>query len=197
VARRLAALDETYIRAQFQPLDVVAADHHENPNSVRTLIAARRLPQPAYRLDDGTDMVPADYFALLDAAGSLEALPAWFIAEYLRAMAGLNCPCDEATAREEWEAYLDGGFFVCLREVTPHTIACKAACITSIDQLLENPAPHDQGWCDRLREAVGSLHSIERCGAILDPPRWGGPMSPQWYGAYLHSYFPDAFAVTD
>jgi hypothetical protein len=65
--------------------------------------------------------------------------------------------------------------------------------ITTIERLLVSPEPDDVSWAGRLRAAVDSLAAIERPGAPLDPPRWGGPMSPQWYGTYLRAYFPQAF----
>ncbi|MDN5856780.1 MAG: hypothetical protein L0K86_28885 [Actinomycetia bacterium] len=77
VARRLAELDERYITENFVPLDA-AIDGRPDATQVRAAIADGRLPQPAYRLDDGTDMVAADYLSPVDAAVSLEALRAWF-----------------------------------------------------------------------------------------------------------------------
>jgi hypothetical protein len=57
---------------------VLAGDRKGGPAWVHRLMSARPLPQPAYRLDDGTEWAAADYFTLLDAAGSADALPDWF-----------------------------------------------------------------------------------------------------------------------
>jgi hypothetical protein len=54
--------------------------------------AARRLPQPAYRLDDGTDMVAADFLALVREAGSIEGPPGWFAHEYVESSAIADDP---------------------------------------------------------------------------------------------------------
>jgi len=193
VARRLAQLDDHYIRSAFVPLDQLAASRPGGAAAARREIAASRLPQPAYRLDDGTDMVPDDYFTLVDAAGSVDALPAWFQAQYAAAASPMGLPVDDASVEAQWHDYLGGGYLVCLRHATPENIARKADFITAIDALLDQPLPHDLEWCRRLRAAVEGLGSIERPGAVLDPPRWGGPMSPQWYGTYLRATYPAAF----
>lgn len=194
VARRLAELDERYIRTAFVPLDELASRRHQAVDAVRADIAAGRLPQPAYRLDDGTDMVPPDYFALVDAAGLVDALPRWFSDRYRAAARKLNLPADELAAEEQWQDYISGGYLVCLNHATPETIAEKVLHITVIDALLSHPQPDNVDWTRRLRGAVDGLAAIERTGAILDPPRWGGPMSPQWYGTYLRTRYPHAFA---
>jgi hypothetical protein len=193
IARRLAELDERYIRTQFVELDELAMSRDGGTQAVRKLMADGRLPQPAYRLDDGTDMVAADFFAPLDAAGGVEALPEWFRSRYLSATHRLGLPDGPAEADEQWNEYLSGGYGVCLKQATPESIAEKALYITTIERLLVSPRPDDADWADRLRTAVDALAAIERPGAPLDPPRWGGPMSPQWYGAYLRAYFPQAF----
>lgn len=195
VARRLAELDEQYIRGHFKSLADLAAGRDGGVVAVRQAIAEDRLPQPAYRLDDGTDMVPSEYFGLVDAAGGIDALPVWFSERYAAAAQGLGLPDDTETVTEQWEDYLSGGYFVCLREATPETIAQKASLITALDELLAAPLPQDSVWAERLRANVEALAAIERSGSPLDPPRWGGPMSPQWYGSYLRAYYPQVFGA--
>ena len=92
LARRLAELDEHYIRSQFVELDELASPRDGGAQAARKVMAQGRLPQPAYRLDDGTDMVAADFFAPLDAAGDVNALPEWFRSSYLRAARKLGLP---------------------------------------------------------------------------------------------------------
>jgi hypothetical protein len=195
LARRLAQLDEQYIRAQFVELDGLAAARKGGTRAVRTLMADGRLPQPAYRMDDGTDMVAADFFAPLEAAGGAEALPGWFRGSYLSAAHRLGLSDGPAEADEQWSEYLSGGYGVCLKQAMPESIAEKVLYVTTIERLLISPEPDDVSWAEQLRAAVDSLAAIERPGAPLDPPRWGGPMSPQWYGAYLRAYFPQAFTA--
>jgi hypothetical protein len=138
-------------------------------------------------------MVAADFFAPLDAAGSVEALPEWFRSRYLQAAHRLGLSDGPAEAHQQWTEYLSGGYGVCLRQATPESIAEKALHITTIERLLLCPEPDDLSWAQQLRTSVDSLATIERPGSPLDPPRWGGPMSPQWYGAYLRAYFPQVF----
>jgi hypothetical protein len=194
LGQRLAALDERYIRDNFVPLDEVAVNWPGGPVHIRAEIAARRLPQPAYRLDDGTDMVPADYLAPVSEAGSIEGLRDWFEREYIEAARRFEVDSAVATIHEEWQAYLGGGYFVCLRHATPAAIAEKTRRITDIDRLLADPHPADATWQEHLRHAVESLAAIERQFAILDPARWGTPMSGAWYGTFLRTMFAAAFA---
>ena len=195
VARRLAELDTQYLISQYEPLDKVAAGRQGGVELVRAQIAGGLLPQPAYRLDDGTDLVPADYFDLVDAAGGVGALDDWFRARYAAAAERLGLPHDDETVDDQWEGYLSGGYFVCLTEATPEAIAQKALYITILEELLARPAPEDGQWATRLRETAEALAAIERPGSLLDQARWGGPMSQQWYGSYLKGYFPQAFTA--
>jgi hypothetical protein len=197
VARRLAALDERYIRDNFVALDDLTADWPGGTAKVRADIAARRLPQPAYRLDDGTDMVPADYLVPVAVAGSVDALPAWFARGYTEAAQRFGLPHDAETIEDEWQAYLSGGYFICLRHATPASITEKARHITELNELLADPHPGEQVWRKRLRGSVEELAAIERPFAILDPARWGTPMSAQWYGTFLRALYPQAFDESD
>jgi len=194
LGRRLAALDDRYIREQFVPLDDLAADWPGGPAAVRADIAAGRLPQPAYRLDDGTDMVPGDYLVPVAVAGSVAALHGWFVREFREAAERVDVPHDPETIEIEWQDYLGGGYFVCLRHATPATMAEKTRHIVDLNQLIADPHPADQVWCKRLRLGVEGLAAIERPFAILDPARWGTPMSGQWYGTFLRALYPAAFA---
>ena len=194
LGQRLAALDERYIRENFLPLDEVAASWPGGAWQVRAEIAAGRLPQPAYRLDDGTDMVAADYLVPVREAGSIDGLHDWFVREYVDAARRFEVDGSAATIDEQWHAYLGGGYSVCLREATPAGIAEKARRITDIEQLLADPHPADPIWQKKLRDAVDGLGAIERQFAILDPARWGTPMSGSWYGTFLRTLFPAAFA---
>lgn len=193
VARRLAAIDDRYIRDNFVSLDDLASDWPGGAVQVRADIAARRLPQPAYRLDDGTDMVPPDYLVPVAVAGSVGALRAWFARGYTLAAQQYGLPHDAATIEDEWQGYLSGGYFVCLREATPEAIVEKAHQVTELNELLADPHPGDQVWRKRLRLSVDGLAAIERPFAILDPARWGTPMSGQWYGTFLRTLYAQAF----
>jgi hypothetical protein len=195
LGRRLAVLDERYILDNFVPLDELAADWPGGAAGVREDIAARRLPQPAYRLDDGTDMVPADYFVPVAVAGSVGALHGWFVHSYRVAAQRFDIAHDPASIEAEWHDYLGGGYFVCLRQATPAAIVEKARHVIDLNELMADPHPADQVWCKRLRLAADGLEAIERPFAILDPARWGTPMSGQWYGTFVRTLYPAAFAA--
>ena len=61
--------DLAYLSANFRTLEQICADRSETPADVRRLMDARLLPRPSYVLDDGTELVPPDYFDLADAGG--------------------------------------------------------------------------------------------------------------------------------
>jgi len=149
----LTAADIAYVRAGFAPLDELSHGRGDDPAAVRALVARGLLPQPSYVLPDGTEMVPRDYFALADEAGGAEALPAAFAGRC--AAAGLD-------AAEEWDGYLSGVYGVCLRAVTPETIAAKGRLMDTIAGLVDAPAPEDPEWRAALRAAVDELDALER-----------------------------------
>src|SRR2546429_660234 len=61
--------DLEYISSNYLTLEQLCDGRAESPHELRSLIAARRLPEPSYVLPDGTGMFPADYFRLVDEAG--------------------------------------------------------------------------------------------------------------------------------
>ena len=146
----LSAADIAYVRAEYVPLAELAAERGVDAHA---LIERRLLPAPSYVLPDGTEMVPADYFALADEAGGPEALPA----EFAR-----RCTAAGLEPSEEWEAYLTGVYGVCLRRVSPETIARKGALMDAISSLIEAPAADDREWRERLRAEVDALDDLER-----------------------------------
>jgi uncharacterized protein DUF6058 len=152
----LTTADIDYIRENYVPLGAACAGRHETPERVRVLIDAGRLPEPTYWLPDGTAMVPADYFRLLDEAGSPADVRAHFARRFLGAGG------DAATVDEEWSAYLSGLYGVCLREVTPETIVRKTALVDSVTRLLDHPRSDDAEWRRTLREQVDELDALER-----------------------------------
>jgi hypothetical protein len=164
--------DLAYLRANFVQLGDLARAHGADPGSVRAAIAAGRIPQPAYVLADGTELVAPDYFALADAAGGSDELPAWFAAAYERA--ARDEPAADP-AGEAWSDYLSGEYAKCLRSVTPATIVRKAVLMARIEALIAAPREGDAEWQEQLRAAVDSLDALERPFAEFD--RADGPVS--------------------
>jgi hypothetical protein len=151
---QFTAADLAYIRAGYLTLDELCAVRDETPADVRRLIDGALLPRPSYVLDDGTEMFPADYFRLADEAGGPAALPAHFDKRLREA------GCDDV--QSEWQGYLSGLYSVCLRDVTPETIARKTALVSSLCERLVLARPRDPTWRELLRAEVDELDELER-----------------------------------
>jgi hypothetical protein len=147
--------DLAYLETHFLTLEDLCAERSESAEEIRVVIGEGRLPKPSYVLDDGTALFPEDYFRFVDEAGGPSALRDRF-AERL-ATAGAAQELDR-----HWEAYMEGVYGVCLREVTPETIARKAALVSSISELLMLARPAASDWRRQLRDDVEELDALER-----------------------------------
>jgi hypothetical protein len=154
--------DLAYFREHFATLQEICAGRAETPDDVRRLIAERKLPRPSYVLDDGTELVPRDYFALADAAGGVERVRDEYERRYREAIAANALELDADLLERRWDDYLDGISGICMRDVTPATIVRKRVLIDEIERLVAEPAPHDATWRERLHEAVDELDAIEK-----------------------------------
>lgn len=193
MARVLTDADIAYIRANFVPLDRLAGQRGESLADMRALVQREVLPRPAYVLDDGTEMVPADYFALADEAGGVAKLHEDFAARYARAAAAERVPL--GTAEDEWRAYLSGEYGVCLRHATPETIVRKSVLMHEIEGLLAEPRPADELWQAGLRRAVDELDELERPFAPhYDRARFGAPSSRDRLITAVREAYPTVFA---
>lgn len=148
--------DISYVRANYFTLDELSSGRSETPGEVRALIAQGLLPAPSYVLDDGTQMLPADYFVLIDQAGGPEQLRQEFERRH-RAAGG-----DPVELEADWKGYIEGVYGVCLRQVLPETIIRKSQLVVSLERLLEVPAREDSGWRSQLRREVWELDALER-----------------------------------
>jgi Family of unknown function (DUF6058) len=154
--------DLSYLRSNFQTLEEICAARPETAADVRRLIAERKLPRPSYVLDDGTEYVPPDYFALADAGGGPDKAREEYERRYRAALREQDLPFDADLFERRWEAYLDGISGICMRDVTPETIIRKRLLIDEIDRLLANAQPDDDEWRTTLRGSVDELDSIEK-----------------------------------
>jgi hypothetical protein len=185
----LTQADVEYIRANFVPLDELCASRGQSVDRVRALIAARSLPAASYVLEDGTEMVPAEYFELIDEAGGERSLRGLFARRYV-AVAG-----DDDEVGSEWEGYLSGAYGVCLKHVTPENIARKSALVTEIEGLLAAPQPENAEWQASLRARVDELDELERPFAPdYDRARWG-PSSRDRCITAARELYPGVFSV--
>jgi hypothetical protein len=152
--------DRAYIRANFLTLEAICRPRDETVEEVARLIDAGRLPKPSYVLDDGAGMYPPDYFRFIDAAGGFERLEEEFRARYeLACVQQRRFPDD---CEDDWRAYLEGVFGVCLREVTPENIVRKATLVSSLCELLVLARPRSRDWQVLVRQWVEELDALER-----------------------------------
>ncbi len=152
--------DLAYIGGNFLTLPELCADRAKSPEQVQELIEQRLLPRPSYVLDEGTGMFPADYFRLVDDAGGAEGLRAHFHARHRAA--SLAEGANPGEFEQDWEAYLNGVYGVCLREVTPENIVRKGVLVASLCQLLVLASPRSPDWRAALRAQVEELDALER-----------------------------------
>jgi uncharacterized protein DUF6058 len=180
--------DVEYIRENFVSLDELCAVRGQSPDRVRALIAGGTLPAASYVLEDGTEMVPAEYFELVDEAGGEGGLRGLFARRYVAAAGD-----DEVGS--EWEGYLSGAYGVCLRHVTPENIARKSALVVEIEGLLAAPQPEDADWRASLRASVDELDELERPFAPdYDRARWG-PSSRDRCITGARERYPEVFSA--
>ncbi len=171
--RSLTDEDVAYIEANFVRLEELCQGRGEQADRVRALMDEGKLPRPAYLMEDGTEMVASDYFALLDEATEIESLGAFFSQRYRLAAATVGAAVTEASVEEDWRAYLSGEYAVCLWHVTPENVFRKGWLTTEIERLLADARPDDRHWRDRLTELVDELDALEREFAPYDRRRWG------------------------
>jgi hypothetical protein len=158
--------DDAYVSTWFTPLEALADDRGIDPDELRRLMLANRLPLPSYVRSDGRQMVARDLLELPRRAGGFEQLPAWFAAQF-----------DETTkAVEEWDSYL-AGHYVCLRSVTPENMKRKDTLVQAIEAALAGPDRNSPEWLVRLHALVDELDALEPPFAPYDRLRFGGPVS--------------------
>ena len=162
--------DLAYVTSEYLTLEQLCAGRAETPDQVADLIAQERLPRPSYVLPDGTRLFPPDYFAVLDGAGSVDALRSHFEQRHRSAASAIGLAIDP---EEDWKGYLAGDHGVCLREVTPEAMVERSALVAEIDMVTAVPAVEDEQWRARLREAVDGLDEIERPSTDFDRQRRG------------------------
>lgn len=171
--------DDAYVTAQFVPLEDLCSAHGRDAGEVRRLMLDQRLPLPSYLRSDGTEMVPADLFALADQAGGTDRLRAWFVAHW----------DDPATGEQEWDAYLSGRY-VCLRSVTPAAIQRKDRLTTMISAAPSEPHAGSPEWLDWLHARIDELDALEPEFTGYDRLRFGGPTSRDTCITAMRARFP-------
>jgi Family of unknown function (DUF6058) len=193
---RFTSADSDYLRSNYLTLDELCANRPEWPGEVEALVSAGRLPRPSYVLEDGSGMFPADYFDLVDEAGGVDLLREHFAARYGRATRAERAPRDEL--EQDWEAYLEGSYGICLRVVMPENIVRKSALVASLSELLMLPRPRSAEWRRSLREQVDELDALEREFApdYDRSPEHDRPPTRELLIEAARKRFPDVFSDT-
>lgn len=186
----LTDADVAYVRANFRPLAELCRERGERLEKVQALVRDRRLPAPSYVLPDGSEMVPGDYFALVDEVGGPERLRQEFDRRH-RAAGGVADGLEE-----DWQGYIDGVYGICLRSVSPETIVRKSQLVESIGALLEQDSPDHAEWRAQLRRQVDELDALEReFSPDYDRRHFNRPPSRDLLIAAARERYPDLFAA--
>jgi hypothetical protein len=182
--------DLDYIRANYRSLAQLCLERGEETEEVRALIRDGVLPAPSYVLPDGSEVVPEDYFLLVDEAGG----PSLLRQEFERRYAAAGGVASEL--EDEWHGYIGGIYGVCLRHVSPETIVRKRELVDSIKRLLGNAVPDDAPWQARLCEEVRELDALERdFSPDYDRSRFERPPSRDLLIVAAHERYPELFAA--
>jgi uncharacterized protein DUF6058 len=182
--------DLDYIRANYRSLGQLCLERGERAEEVRALIRDGLLPAPSYVLPDGSDIVPEDYFLLVDEAGGHRRLRQEFERRYAAA-GGVASELED-----DWDGYMGGVYGVCLRRVSPEAIVRKSELVSSIERLLVNAAPEDTTWQSRLRHEVRELDALERdFSPDYDRKRFERPPSRDLLIVAAHERYPELFAA--
>ena len=154
--------------ADLATLEDLCAGRAESPDAVRELIAAGRLPAASAVDDAGVERFPQDYFALLDDAGSVDALRDRFEARYVVAADTYGAIAGPDELDDAWYDYLAGRFGARYLDAEPESAVRAARLSASIERLLAAPAPEDWRWLDRLAGRVRALAATVRPDAPED-----------------------------
>jgi hypothetical protein len=188
--------DLRIIEADFNTLAELCSERDIAASDVEALIDAGLMPQPAYSLPDGRRMFPRDYFQLYDEAGGPDKIRAYFDEQFRRAAhaAGLGFT-DAWNPDSEWTDYIDGTYWICLRDASPNVIVEKERLIRAISELVASPERESGQWRERLRTAVRALDAIERPFTDFDRARWDYT-SRERYITDVEKRYPEAFEPT-
>ena len=183
--------DEAYVRTNFVPFDVACG---ARAAAIGAAIEAGEMARPTYRLPDGSAWVPADYLALVDEAGGLEALHRRFEERYVVAadMHGAVAGPDELD--DAWDDFLDGRWHAELVEACPETAIVVARLARAIARLLDHPEPAEWRWCNRLRARSDHLDTLTRPATGADREARDGPLVRDLYVTEARAAYPAAFA---
>jgi hypothetical protein len=141
----------------LSPIAEVCGDRLDE---VRGYVAAGRYPPPL-----AGDLVPPDYLRLLDDAGGIEALRAHIEGRYVIAADTHGAVAGPDELDDAWAAFLAGDWLRELVEGTPENVIRVDRLIAAVGRLLDEPAPGDWRWCNRLQARADHLSVLARPGS--------------------------------
>lgn len=161
--------DIAYFQSEFVLLADLCAANGKDVDEVRAAIARRHLPGPPYA---AVEFLPANYFELPDAH------------EFRRTYTGDDL-------EEVLNAYLDGSYFICLRDATIANIRRKGQLVEEIRWLISDPKPSDAIWQAALHALVDELDELERpFSPDFDRSRGGPPLTRDELVEHVRRRFP-------
>src|SRR5438270_7175061 len=139
--------DIAYVRENFSTLAGLCQESGADEAAIRHDIALGHRPRGSYRVADGTEFFPRDYFASYAERGA-------FLRRMREAARHEQIALSDADIEEEWQSYLTGVYGVCLKQATPENIVRKNALLQRIERLIAEPQPHNTTWLRELSESV-------------------------------------------
>jgi hypothetical protein len=146
-------------------LDELCTGRPETPEAVRRLIEEGRLPRASFPGPPGEERYPHDYFALLDDAGTVDALRSRFEARYVVAADTYGSLAGPDELDDAWDDYMAGRYGARYLDSEPESAVRARSLAASVHRLLAAPEPDDWRWRDRLRGRVEALAATVRTDA--------------------------------
>jgi hypothetical protein len=166
----LSEKDKAYVRSEFISLSELCGSQGRDVRTTLSEIRDRFRPRPSYVFEDGTEFVPADYFAQ-------EIRQDRFFERLRIRSEAFGYPLSLTDYKAIWNDYLDGTYGKCLVRVSPESIVEKGYLIDRISALIAEPQASEQGWRRALGAYVDALDAIERPFCDHDRAGAGGAVS--------------------
>ena len=149
--------------ADLATLEELCAGRAETPDAVRELIAAGRLPAASAVDDAGVERFPHDYFALLDDAGSVDALRDRFEARYVVAADTYGALAGPDELDDAWYDYLAGRYGALYLDAEPES-AVRARPPERVDRAPARGARSPRTGAGSTGSRAGCGRWRRRCG---------------------------------
>ena len=186
--------DVRYIIENYHTLAMLCSLWQVSENRSRQHIERGLLPRATYKLADGLEYFPHDYFVFPSMAKASSRRDI-FINRLRIAYAGHGFTLTFDEAEQTWNDYLSGSYGACLFIVLPETIARKMALIAAIERLTADPNQQDDVWRRKLTAEVDRLDALLRPFTNLDRALAGRPVSRDHYVTNVRARFLSASPI--